>query len=167
LAIRENALIDMLFQFFYIIAYRLLLCIWFFTRPTVYGVLVGVWHEDKVLIVSNSYRKRFSIPGGYQKTAEETRSAAVRELQEEVNLQILPSNLTYAGKLNVRYHFKYENVTFFETHLPVRPSIQTDNREVVWAEFMPLSEALELRLVPVVRAYLEGKQSTSRTHHGQ
>ena len=37
---------------------------------------------------------------------------------------------------------------------PKRPAIVIDQREIVWAEFVPLAEALRLPLGPEIAAYL-------------
>ena len=35
------------------------------------------------------------------------------------------------------------------------PQVQVDNREVVWAQFMPLDQVLNLNLNPTVKTWLK------------
>ncbi len=37
------------------------------------------------------------------------------------------------------------------------PKVQADNREVVWAQFMPLDQVAKLNLNPTVRAWLDSR----------
>ena len=154
-----DSLIDKLYQAFYTIAFKILTIIWFFTRPKSHGTLVGIWHEGKVLIIKNSYRKQYALPGGNPKRNENALKTAIRELKEEVNLMVDRNELIYAGEFTAKQDFKDEIVTFFEINTEDPPPIVPDNREVVWAEYVPLSLALDLDLLPIVRTYLVEKQA--------
>ena len=152
---------DQLAQLAYKLAYRVIVCIWFFTRPTVSGVYVAVWHHDRILIIKNSYKKKFTLPCGRLKKREEKRAAAVRELHEEVNIQVDGSQLSYAGSYIGRYKYVTDIGDFFEIRMSERPTVRVDNREVIWARFMSIKESLQLPLNPAVRSYLSRPASLS------
>ncbi len=144
-------------QICYRLAYRILLCLWFFTRPTVNGVYIAVWHKDRILIIKNSYKRRYTIPCGRIKRQEALNDAAVRELYEEVRIQTKASQLTFMGKYATQHKYAHDIGHFFEVNLPNKPDFKVDQREVVWARFMTLAEALALELNITVRAYLEDR----------
>ena len=63
------------FQFAYVCAYRLMRTYWRMRRPTTHGALVTLWHDDKLLLVRNSYVPYYSLPGGYVGKGESGRAA--------------------------------------------------------------------------------------------
>lgn len=147
-------LADALIRLFLKLAYKAVTLLWYFTRPTINGVFIAVWHKDKILIVKNSYRKWYIVPCGGIKRNEDRKQAAVRELYEEVGITADPEALRYAGNFAERYKYALDNGFFYEIALTVMPEIKIDNREVVWARFMKPEQAFELVLNPLVRAYL-------------
>ena len=139
----------------YFIAYRLLICFWFIFRPSVRGVFVGLWYDSKILIIKNSYKTKYSVPGGYLKRSENPTLAAARELEEEINVRLPADRLKFVGEYTFFDEFKHDTVFFFETILTDFPEIRIDNREVIWARFLTSSAALEFNLTSAVRDYLE------------
>ena len=148
---------DRMIQIIYTLAYRLLRCVWYIFRPSSYGAYVAVWHNNKILIIRNSYKNEYTCPSGSIKRGENEKSAAVRELYEEVNIQVKPNQLQFAGRFFSTHEFKDDSVAFFEIEFHTAPEVKIDNREVIWGEFMPPFRAISLNLSPHVRAYLEGR----------
>jgi 8-oxo-dGTP pyrophosphatase MutT (NUDIX family) len=144
-------------QLFYKLAYRAILLFWFFTRPTVYGVYVAVWHKEKLLVIKNSYKKRITIPCGHVKRGEDKAEAAVRELYEEVSIKLDNDQLDFVGEYKGEFRYATDIGTFFEILMAELPQIQVDNREVVWAQFMPLDQVANLNLNPTVKAWLKNR----------
>ena len=142
-------------QAFYKLAYRTILLLWFFTRPTVYGVYIAVWHIEKLLIIKNSYKKRFTLPCGRIKRGENKAEAAVRELYEEVGIKLEKDQLNFAGEYAGKFKYATDIGTFFEITMAELPQFQVDNREVVWAQFMPLDQISNLNLNPTVKTWLK------------
>jgi len=118
----------------------------FVFRPRTHGVCVAVRFEDKVLIIKNSYYHKHSLPGGYIKRGERPRLAAIRELKEEVGLDVRPEQLRRELQVSLQIEFKREIMTFFDLNLTRLPLITIDNREVTWAQFVMLKQALALGL---------------------
>ena len=144
-------------QIFYKLAYRAILIFWFFTRPTVYGVYVAVWHSGKLLVIKNSYKKRFTVPCGRIKRGENKAAAAVRELHEEVRITLDSDQLAFVGEYTGKFAYATDIGTFFEITLAELPQIQIDNREVVWSQFMSLDQVTSLNLNPTVKAWLKNR----------
>ena len=144
-------------QVFYRLAYKTLLLLWFFTRPTVYGVYIAVWYREKLLIVKNSYKKSFTIPCGRIKRGEDLAEAAVRELYEEVSIKIRKSQLTFVGEYTAEHKYATDIGNFFEIEMAELPRVQADNREVIWAQFKHLDQISKLNLNPTVKAWLDNR----------
>jgi 8-oxo-dGTP diphosphatase len=127
---------------------------WFVRRPHTKGALVAVWHDGEILLVKNSYRRQYTLPGGYVRRLETPREAAVRELAEEVGIEIHPADvvIAYAGRLP--FEHRDDQVTILELEVEDRPAFTVDDREVVWAGFARPEEVLRWPLLPHLRAYL-------------
>ena len=129
--------------------------LWFFVaRPTMEGVYVAVWYEEKLLVIKNSYKKSITIPCGRIKRGEDSVQAAVRELKEEVGIQLDPRQLTFVGKYTGKFKYASDVGSFFEIEMTKKPLVQPDNREVVWAKFMSLEQLGQLNLNPTVKNWL-------------
>lgn len=146
---------DKLIRFMYALAYRAYLCFCFFIRPASRGACVAVWHDGCILVIGNSYKKARGLPGGCVDRGESDSAAAARELEEEVGLRVDEKRLTFVGNYFSTHEFKKDTAAFFEVTLSSRPEIRIDNREVVWAAFLPPVEVLGMNLTPQVREYLE------------
>jgi 8-oxo-dGTP pyrophosphatase MutT (NUDIX family) len=150
-----SSLLDPFVRVAYRGAYTLALGYWFVRRPTTQGTLVGVWHGRKVLLLQNSYKRVFSLPGGGQHRGESPRETGARELREEVGLSVSPSELREVFETRGTDEYKRDRCHFVELEAEAEPTLALDNREVVWAAFIDIGTALQLPLAQVVRAYLE------------
>jgi len=139
------------------IAYRGMLAVWFVLRPRRRGVFVAVWHGGRVLAIRNSYRSLLALPAGGMKRGEAPLEAAVRELREEVGLSLPPDALRFACEIESEHEYTRDHCWFFEVDLTRAPRVVPDEREVIWAGFVDVDEALRGRLLPPVRAYLESR----------
>jgi ADP-ribose pyrophosphatase YjhB (NUDIX family) len=149
-----RTIFNIIARFFYRLTYRAVLLLWFFTRPAVYGVYVAVWHGEELLVIRNSYKKRFTIPCGRIKRGENKAAAAARELDEEVGIKLEEEQLSLVGEYAGKFKYATDIGTFFEITMAELPRVQVDNREVVWARFMPLDQVFNLNLNPTVRSWL-------------
>jgi 8-oxo-dGTP pyrophosphatase MutT (NUDIX family) len=128
---------------------------WFVLRPETAGALVAVWHEGRVLVVRTSYRRGTTLPAGGIRRGEEPRRAAARELDEEVGIRAAPEALRFVGEVSLRYESRTDHCHLFELRPDAEPRVRIDRREVVWAAWMRLDEALAADPAPPSRAYLE------------
>lgn len=59
-----------------------------FSTPRVAAGALFVDHENRVLMVHPTYKAYWDIPGGYVESTESPLDACVREVQEELGLQV-------------------------------------------------------------------------------
>lgn len=130
---------------------------WFVRRPSTHGSLVAVWHGGEILLVKNSYRRQYTLPGGYIRRGESAVEAAARELREEVGLEVPVETVRLAFTGVHEFEFRQDKVSISELEVDERPRLDVDNREVVWAGFMSPAAVLELDVVPHIRDYLRGR----------
>lgn len=154
-------LLDRAFQAAFIVAHRLLRAWWRIRRPHTRGALIAVWHGGEVLVVKNSYRKEFTLPGGYVRPGESVVSAAARELAEECEIEVEPESLRQVYSGVYPFEQREDDVTIVEVTVAKRPIIEVDHREVVWAGFKRRDEVLQMEIVPHLRAYLQNAVPTA------
>jgi len=147
-------MINALIRAVYRVAHWGLRLLWFIRRPETTGALVAVWHHGRVLLVKNSYRPQLTLPGGYIRPREDRRTAAARELREEVGIQVQPKRLVHAYHGTHLFEHRQDTLDIYELEVDEVPSIQVDDREVVRAEFHRPDDALGMEIVPHLEEYL-------------
>jgi 8-oxo-dGTP diphosphatase len=126
---------------------------------------VALWNGGRILLVQTSYRRGYTLPGGFMKPGETAREAACRELAEELRFCIPPAALELGWYGSMRFESREDTVTIWEVPLDAPPPIHVDGREIVWAGWKTPAEAGSLLLLPHVRAYLatyRGRRSARR-----
>jgi len=148
---------DRFWRLAYRLGFRAARLWWRLRRPAHDGAMVAVWLGGRILAVQQSYRSSLSWPGGGVRRGEEPREAALRELREELGLDVSPADLLLAREMVVDWDFRREHVRVFELRLRAEPVLRIDNREVVAARFVePQALLAERILPPFIRAYLGG-----------
>jgi 8-oxo-dGTP pyrophosphatase MutT (NUDIX family) len=147
-------MINALIRAVYRVAHWGLRLLWFIRRPETTGALVAVWHHGRVLLVKNSYRPQLTLPGGYIRPREDRRTAAARELREEVGIQVQPKRLVHAYHGTHLFEHRKDTLDIYELELEDAPNIRVDDREVVRAEFHAPNEAIDMNIVPHLEEYL-------------
>ncbi len=155
---RSASIVDVGFQTAFKVAHRMLRAWWSVRRPHTHGALVALWHDGDLLLVKNSYRREYTLPGGYVKTGESVAEAAARELAEECEIRVDPAAIRIAYVGVHRYENRIDDVTIAEVTVDRRPTFAVDQREVIWAGFVPPKEALALPIVPHLRDYLSAQR---------
>ncbi|MBW1833071.1 MAG: NUDIX hydrolase, partial [Deltaproteobacteria bacterium] len=135
-------MINALIRAVYRVAHWGLRLLWFIRRPETTGALVAVWHQGRVLLVKNSYRRQLTLPGGYIRPREDRRTAAARELREEVGVQVQPKHLVHAYHGTHVFEHRQDTLDIYELEVEEAPDVRVDDREVVRAEFHTPDEAL-------------------------
>ena len=147
-------MLNKIWQIVFRCAYRLALCYWFIVRPRSTGVVVAGWGQDRVLLVKNSYPPLQAIPGGGIKRNEDVRTAAARELREEVGIIVEPNQLHLVGKVESDDRYLKNTSTIFEFFFKEPPVIKIDCREIIDAQFISPSQALQGDLRSDISEYL-------------
>jgi 8-oxo-dGTP diphosphatase len=153
--------IDLLWRFGLRLAYALVRLHYALLHPRVRGALVVLRHGGEVLVLRNSYRRAWSLPGGGVRRGEAGREAARRELREEIGLQAAAAQLRPLRPVDLEWEGKRDHVELFELPVEARPAVAIDRREVVEARFLPIAEALALELIPPARCALEQLAETA------
>ena len=148
---------DYAVQMAFKVAHRLLRGFWLVRRPYTRGALVALWNAGELLIVKNSYRKQYTLPGGYIRSGESTAEAGARELAEECGIYVQPEKIEPVYQRIHPFEFREDDVSIGEVELEQRPPIRIDHREVVEARFFSLEAAQRLPLVPHLREYLAAR----------
>ncbi len=156
-----DAIVDLGFRTAYKVAHRMLRAYWKVRRPNTHGALIAMWHEGKLLLVKNSYRHHYTLPGGYVRTHETATAAAQRELAEEVSLRVPLDRLREVYVRVHEFENRHDKVTIVEVEVDEPPNIDVDNREVVWAGFETPEAILERPIVPHLAEYLQERAERS------
>lgn len=154
-----GAVVDFGFRSAYKVAHRMLRTYWAVRRPKTHGALVAMWHEGKLLLIKNSYRYHYSLPGGYVRPGESAAAAARRELREEVNLEVPLDRLREVYSRTHTFENRHDRVTIVEIDIDEPPTFAVDNREVVWAGFETPQQVLSRPIVPHLEEYLRARDS--------
>jgi 8-oxo-dGTP pyrophosphatase MutT (NUDIX family) len=122
----------------------------FDSRPY-HGALVIIRIEDDVLLLKSSYRQEWNLPGGQLKPGENASSAALREIKEELGVELL--QISPLKVICGEWRGRKETVHFFESRLIALPKIRIDNREIVDWKFVPMRELSCWKMTDAVQAY--------------
>jgi len=129
---------------------------WKLRRPRHEGALVAVHVMHNLLLLRASYRTAWNFPGGGVKKGENPEAAARRELFEETGLSAGP--LVPAARLTGIWLCRRETVHVFEWRPNELPPLRLDNREIVAARLVPLSEWRQTEVTEPVAAYLQQQE---------
>jgi len=154
-------MINALIRAVYRVAHWGLRLLWFIRRPETTGALVAVWYGGRLLIVKNSYRRQLTLPGGYVRSREDRRTAAARELREEVGIRAQPKRLVHAYHGTHVFEHRQDTLDIYELEVDDEPAVKVDNREVVLAEFHTPNEVLGMKIVPHLEEYLSRRIARS------
>lgn len=111
---------------------------WFIFRPKTFGVKAILFDKnEKVLLIKNSYDKRFMFPGGGIKRNETPEQAAKRELWEETG--IVAQEIKQIGEYTSSAEYKKDTIYFY--YVPeYSQAKQTKSPEIDKIGFYSLSE---------------------------
>ncbi len=118
--------------------------VWFrIRRPHLRASCVLVEHEGRILVLRNSYRDEPALPGGFLKRGEEPLAGALRELGEELGLDVAPECLQDLGVTDHLESGATMSVHLFHLPCPAPPTLRLDGREIVGAEFQTPAAAAQ------------------------
>ena len=153
--------VDLAYQVAFKVAHRLLRLYWHVRHPHKGGILIAIWNQGELLFVKNTYRRQHTLPGGYPRSGETPAETGARELAEECDVRVAPSELKQVYRGEHMFEGRRDDVTIVEVQLPERPRIHVDNREIAYARFAPPREILALQIVPHLREYIEQKLAST------
>lgn len=118
------------------------------------GIVVIINKEGKILLIEEGrdlLRGCWAPPHGRLEKNETEEQAVVRETKEEVGLVVKPTKRIITMKADT----KVKTVAFWEAEY-VEGEIEVDENEVSGYGWFNLEEALDLKLYPGTRKFLEG-----------
>lgn len=122
----------------YKVGYELCKVYWFFVRPKTFGVKAVLQYKKEVLLIRNSYGPAgWTFPGGGIKPRESLKKAVVREVAEEVGVDIRHPH--YIGHYFTAREYKKDLVHCFIVHAESK-QFTIDNLEVEEARWFPVAD---------------------------
>ena len=120
-------------------------------HPTVEVASCYCSYENKILLLKRHPRKpqgdTWGVPAGKLEKRETPRMAVVREIHEEVGLEIDDEHLKEIGKLYVRLPHVDYIYHMFSRHFLTQPSIKLELEEHMESLWVTMEEALRMPLI--------------------
>jgi len=136
----------------YVLSYPVLLLI---LRGSI-RTYVLLLHNDKILLTQSilDYRSRWHLVGGGIKKNETLTHGAVREVKEELGIDIDESKLVGLGSELFRAKNNY-NYALFLYHLDEEPKLKLRKYEITYAKFFALQEIPKIQTSDTVQKALQ------------
>ncbi|MGI8712349.1 MAG: NUDIX hydrolase [Solirubrobacteraceae bacterium] len=129
----------------YRLAYRVLQLVWFLTRPQKLGVKCVLRERDRILLVRHTYGSRaWDLPGGGVKRGEPPRSAARREMQEELGVD--PPHWIELGTARGRHDHRHDTIHLFGAEVTAE-TLTINRAEIEVAGWFPRDQLPALGLL--------------------
>lgn len=119
--------------------------------------LIVVRHADDVLMIFDSWRRQWELPGGQREAGETTGQAAVRELFEETGIHGVTLTVAAAAEFELVEPERREILAVYRVRLPDVPQLVVNEEaldfrwwspvESVDAEMSPLDAEIARRVV--------------------
>ena len=138
-----------------------------YPEPTV-GALILNRDGQVLLVSSHKWFDKWTIPGGHIELGETMEDAAIREVKEEVGLDVqvvsllLTQQVIYTAEFWKRRHF-----IFFDFLCRSETDrVKVDHREIQGHSWVGPREALKMKLESFTRRVLEKYLETRKTRKG-
>lgn len=158
-----KSVIDFVYRIALNIAYPCVKVVWWILGRDLRGVYVAVWSRGRLLIIKNSYKRSYCMPGGMIDKQESPEQAAVRELREEVGIRVPVDKVARVHEIVVSQGRHSDKAYVVEVVLSEMPAITLDGREVIWAEFL---EPHAVRALNLAYGHEEYLHQALRRHGG-
>lgn len=110
-------------------------------KPLTIGVKALILDkQNRVLLVTHTYRNGWDLPGGRISRGESAQEAIAREINEEVDIIVGLEDLILLNVYYVRTSLKNEHVILFLVTNWRQPAIIKSNLEISCTEFFSLSD---------------------------
>lgn len=131
-----GSLVDAAHRLAYRLGHPVMRQVWRITRPSAHGAAVALWSDDCLLVVRQSFRPGIGLPAGAIRIGETARTAAARELFEEVGVRADPDALVQVAEQRIVAEYRDVSTMLFELKLDRVPPVRIDRREIVWADWV-------------------------------
>jgi 8-oxo-dGTP diphosphatase len=99
--------------------------------------LVVVRFEDSVLMIFDSWRRQWELPGGKRDPGETARQAAVRELAEETGIETVDLDFVAVAECDLRQPSRREYTALYRTDLQVAPRLMINDEALAFMWWNP------------------------------
>ena len=125
---------------------------WFVFRPKTRGAKCLILAEGKVLLIQNSYNHygKWNLPGGRVEKGEAPEIAAVREVKEELGIEL--QEVSKLGEYFTTKEYKRDTVYFYLAQLDKQPMFRYDPVEISRADWFPIEQLPEKVYLSVTKA---------------
>lgn len=112
----------------------------FFIRPIKVGVAVVILNKKReVLLVRHSYKNGWYTPGGFIKRFEKFEHTAIREIKEELGIDIKKESLNFLKTVQTFQNYKTQiTVGFVVKDISDEIVVKIDNKEIIDAKWFSL-----------------------------
>ena len=133
------------------ILYKLAKIYWWLFRPKTFGVRIIIKNGNKIALVLHIYANKnlWSLPGGSIKKYEKPEEAIIREVKEELGIEIEPR---YLDKIVRNAEYKRDTVYCFIAEVDEN-DLSPDNKEISEAKWFELNN-LPSNLSPFAKSLL-------------
>lgn len=142
-----NPVIRLVFHY----AYPVIQFYWQLIEKETHGTQILLWVNDQLLLIKNSYRNGYGLPGGHINLDETAHQAIIRELKEETGITISNHQLKHITTLHFYRGKALCTDDIFQCSLESMPKVQIDNREVIEYQFVSLTKINTLPLLKETR----------------
>jgi 8-oxo-dGTP diphosphatase len=108
-------------------------------RSVMPASLVVVIHANAVLMMFDSWRKEWELPGGNREREETARQAAVRELHEETGIQAVDLTFVAVAEFDLVAPERRELLAIYRLHLRAVPTLTVNDEALDFRWWSPAS----------------------------
>ncbi|MBV9012689.1 MAG: NUDIX hydrolase [Pseudonocardiales bacterium] len=101
--------------------------------------LVVVRFEDSMLMIFDSWRRQWELPGGKREPGETARQAAMRELEEETGIEAVDMDFVAVAECDLRQPNRREYMALYRTDLQVAPQLMINDEALAFLWWNPQS----------------------------
>jgi mutator protein MutT len=137
--------------------YRIIKLYWFVFRPKTSGAICLIKNNnEEFLLIRQTYGSgKWTLPGGGIKNGESPEATVVREIMEEVNIEI--KDLQLLGSYETSFEYKHDTVFCFGATVKGEDQIvKTDGAEIASAGWFKIEDFPEPRAMALEKTLNEG-----------
>jgi nucleoside triphosphatase len=132
------------------------------------GALVVNSNGKVLLVTSNKWGDRYTVPGGHIELGERAEDAIKREVREETGLDVEPVELLLIQQaIYPKDYYRHEHYIFMDYLCSARSSqVRLDGQELQTCVWVDPEEALKMELEEYTRNFVQKYLAYRKKGHG-